>query len=76
MDKSKLELGDDPAKKGVYTMTFTVENFGSTALSYDIGAYVLTEGVSETLTNAGLTTVTEQAYRAGLPAERRNCDHR
>ena len=63
MDKSKLELGDDPAKKGVYTMTFTVENFGSTALSYDIGAYVLTEGVSETLTNAGLTTVTEQAYQ-------------
>ena len=63
MDKSKLELGDDPEKKGVYTMTFTVENFGSAALSYDIGAYVLTEGVSETLTNAGLTTVTEQAYQ-------------
>ena len=62
MDKTKLELGDDAAKKGVYTMTFTVENFGSASLSYDIGAYVLTEGVSETLTNAGLTTVTEQAY--------------
>ena len=63
MDKSKLELGDDPEKKGVYTMTFSVENFGSSALSYDIGAYVLTEGVSETLTNAGMTTVTEQAYQ-------------
>ena len=62
MDKSKLELGHDPEKKGVYTMTFAVENFGSNALSYDLGAYVLTEGVSETLTNAGLTTVTEQAY--------------
>ena len=62
MDKTKLELGDDPAKKGVYTMSFTVENFGSASLSYDIGAYVLTEGVSDTLTNAGLTTVTEQAY--------------
>ena len=62
MDKPKLELGDDPAKTGVYTMTFCVENFGSTALSYDLGAYIMTEGVSETLTNAGMTTVTEQGY--------------
>ena len=62
MDKVKLELGDDAAKTGVYTMTFSVQNFGSTSLSYDIGAYVMTEGVSETLTNAGLTTVTEQGY--------------
>ena len=62
MDKTKLELGDDPAKTGVYTMSFTVENFGTTALSYDIGAYIMTEGVSDTLTNAGQTTVTEQGY--------------
>ena len=62
MDKTKLELGDDPAKTGVYTMTFAVENFGKTALSYDIFAHIMTEGVSETLTNAGMTTVTEQGY--------------
>ena len=62
MDKTKLELGDDPDKTGVYTMTFAVENFGKTALSYDIGAYIMTEGVSDTLTNAGMTTVTEQGY--------------
>ena len=62
MDKVKLELGDDKEKTGVYTMTFTVQNFGDVSLSYDIGAYVMTEGVSETLTNAGLTTVTEQGY--------------
>ena len=62
MDKTKLELGDDPAKTGVYTMTFTVENFGNASLSYDIGAYIMTEGVSETLTNAGETVVTEQGY--------------
>ena len=62
MDKTKLELGDDPAKAGVYTMTFAVENFGKNALSYDIGAYIMTEGVSETLTNAGHTVVTEQGY--------------
>ncbi len=62
MDKPKLELGDDPSKTGVYEMKFTITNFGSAALSYNIGAYVLTEGVSETKTNAGETTVTEEAY--------------
>ena len=62
MDKPKLELGDDKDKTGVYEMKFTITNFGSTALSYNLGAYVLTEGVSETKTNAGETTVTEEAY--------------
>ena len=62
MDKTKLELGDDKAKNGVYEMSFTVENFGSKSVTYNIGAYVMTEGVSETLTNAGKTTVTEEAY--------------
>ncbi len=62
MDKAKLELGDDPNRTGVYEMKFTINNFGSKKLSYKIGAYVLTEGVSETKTNAGKTTVTEEAY--------------
>jgi len=62
MDKPKLELGDDKDKTGVYEMKFTITNFGSAALSYNLGAYVLTEGVSETKTNAGETTVTEEAY--------------
>ncbi len=62
MDKTKLELGDDPNKTGVYEMSFTIHNFSSSAVSYDLGAYVLTEGVSDTLTNAGETTVTEEAY--------------
>ena len=62
MDKTKLELGDDVEKTGVYEMAFSVNNFGDKALTYDIGAYVMTEGVSETKTNAGKTTVTEEAY--------------
>ena len=62
MDKAKLELGDDREKKGVYEMKFTVNNFGDVAVSYNVGAYVMTEGVSETKTNAGETTVTEEAY--------------
>ena len=62
MDKTKLELGDDPEKTGVYEMKFTVNNFGDKKLTYNIGTYVMTEGVSETKTNAGKTTVTEEAY--------------
>ncbi len=62
MTTSKLELGDDPEKTGVYEMNFTVKNFGDKKLTYDIGSYVMTEGVSETKTNAGETTVTEQGY--------------
>jgi len=62
MDKAKIELGDDPEKTGVYEMKFTINNFGDKAVSYELGAYVMTEGVSETKTNAGETTVTEEAY--------------
>ena len=62
MDKTKLELGDDLNKTGRYEMKFTVTNFGTDALTYNVGAYVLTEGVSDTKTNAGMTTVTEEAY--------------
>ncbi len=59
MDKTKIELGDDPQKNGVYTLTFSVKNFGKTSLSYDLSAYVMTEGVSETKTQQGETTVDE-----------------
>lgn len=62
MDKAKLELGDDKDKTGVYEMTFAVTNFSDKAVSYDISSYVMTEGVSETKTNAGETTITEEAY--------------
>ena len=62
MDKSKIELGDDPAKTGVYELRFLVENFGTQAITYDISTLVLTEGVSETKTHDGETTVTEEAY--------------
>ncbi len=62
MDKTKLELGDDPEKTGVYTLNFTINNIGDKNLTYTLGSYVMTEGVSDTKTNAGETTVTEEAY--------------
>ena len=62
MDKSKIELGDDPNKTGVYTLKFTIDNFGNNALSYDISANVMTEGVSETPTYQGEKVVSEEGY--------------
>lgn len=62
MDKAKLELGDDPSRTGVYEMSFIINNVGKRKVSYEIGAYIMTEGVSETKTNAGETTVTEESY--------------
>ena len=61
MDTTKLELGDDPEKTGVYEMSFLVRNFGDSKVTYELGSFVLTEGGSETKTNAGKTTVTEEA---------------
>ncbi len=62
MDKVKLELGDDPTKTGVYEMTFSITNFGKKKVAYNVGSYVMTEGVSETKTGAGKTTITEESY--------------
>ena len=61
MDTAKLELGHDPEKTGIYEMSFSVDNFGDKDLTYTIGSYVMTEGVSDTKTNAGKTTITEEA---------------
>ena len=62
MDKTKIELGDDPSKTGVYTLKFSVVNMGDSSLTYDMDYYVMTEGVSNTLTSDGKTTVTEEGY--------------
>ena len=51
MIRPKLELGDDPAEKGVYTMTFKVYNTGKDTLYYDIQPIVLTDGTA-TYTNS------------------------
>ncbi|MBQ8683608.1 MAG: leucine-rich repeat protein [Clostridia bacterium] len=62
MDKTKLELGDDKEKTGAYEMKFAVKNFGDKTLTYELGAHILTEGVSDTKTSHGETTVTEESY--------------
>ena len=62
MDKTKLELGDDKNKTGVYKMTFAINNISNGAVTYDLGAIVMTEGVSTTYTSHGDTTVTQDGY--------------
>lgn len=56
-DKSKLSLGDDPKKTGVYTLTFHIVNTSATAQSYALDVILMTEGVS-----SDGKTVAEQAY--------------
>ncbi len=55
--KSKLELGDDPEKTGVYTMHFRLQNTSGVEKTYELDAFAMTESVS--IDNI---TVEEKAY--------------
>ena len=45
--KVKAELGDDPGRTGEYTYSFTLNNFGDTAVSYQIGTDLFTQALAE-----------------------------
>ena len=47
IDRTKLELGDDKEKRGVYEMTFSVVNLSQDILSYDLSLIAMTETVSK-----------------------------
>ena len=53
MERPKLELKDDPAMKGVYTMNFTVHNTGSDTLYYDVTPIVLTDTTEAYVNGSG-----------------------
>ena len=46
INKTKLELGDDPARTGVYKMSINLTNLSDSALSYKLGNITMTESVS------------------------------
>ena len=46
INKTKLELGDDPNRKGVYTMTVCLANISNASVSYKIDNITMTESVS------------------------------
>ncbi len=60
LDKTKLELGDDKERTGVYTMEFTVKNISGTAATYTPAAYVMTETLA-----SDNKTVAEKSYMLG-----------
>lgn len=62
MDKTKLELGDDKQKTGVYEMTFDITNISASSVTYALDAIMMTEGVSSTYTGHDETTVTQDGY--------------
>ena len=59
-DKTKIELGDDKNKSGVYDLNFQLKNIGSVAGTYNLSALVMTETV--TADKSGTKTVAEHAY--------------
>ena len=58
IDRTKLELGDDPERTGVYTMTFNVVNLSQNAVSYKLSTVIMTESVS----SSDKDFVAEKAY--------------
>ncbi len=57
MDKTKIELGHDPERTGVYELNFKVRNMGDAANVYDVDALVMTESRS-----TDGRTVAEKSY--------------
>ena len=62
MDKTKLELGDDKDRTGVYTMQFAINNISKASTTYNVDSIIMTEGVSSTHTSHGDTTSTQNGY--------------
>ncbi|MBP3422895.1 MAG: leucine-rich repeat protein, partial [Clostridia bacterium] len=62
MDRSKLELGDDKDRTGVYKMTFAINNVSANSVTYELGSIIQTEGVSTIYTSHSDTTVTLEGY--------------
>lgn len=61
IDRSKLELGDDPTRQGVYSMVFQIVNLSDQTVEYDLSLVALTESVSR----ADKDFVAEKSYVLG-----------
>ena len=65
MGKTKLELGDDPQRNGVYTMSVNLKNISDKSVSYTIGNLAMTESVS----SSDKDYVAEMAYMLDVSAD-------
>ncbi|MBR5947649.1 MAG: S8 family serine peptidase [Clostridia bacterium] len=60
--RPKIELGDDDGYTGIFNLSFDVVNFGNTALTYTVNAYVLTENTQQrTIGGQSLYCMTDSA---------------
>jgi len=62
-NRTKLELGDDPAKGGIYTLRFNVVNAGEYPAIYDVDALTMTETCDDGVTIAMRATMLNAAVR-------------
>lgn len=71
--RPKVELGDDAAESGNYTINFQVHNLTDEKLTYTVGGYVQTDGqeVTKQIGEKDVHQVTELPYRleAAIPAQ-------
>ncbi len=56
-DKTKVEVGDDPYRNGVYRLTFNVKNFGTADRTYELDTLTMTETLA-----SDKISVAERAY--------------
>lgn len=68
IDRTKLELKDDPDRNGVYTMEFNVVNLSGTAVSYNLSHVGMTESVSTS--DPTHVAETGQLLDGGIKAEK------
>ena len=62
--KVKFELGDDPARNGVYTMTFTLHNLTDSAKAYALSADLFTQNLVAYYPNADAAAEDDQSNLA------------
>ncbi len=55
-DRTKLSLGDDKNRDGIYTLNFNIVNFGDSSLSYEMSVAVLADGLTSDKTRINNAT--------------------
>jgi len=61
-DKTKLNLGSDIHKDGIYTMRFNLVNMGAKALTYDVDVLAFTESTWVNTANRNILSILQQAH--------------
>ncbi len=74
--KVKVELGQDAARTGVYSFTFTVNNFSDTEMAYELGTDIFTQWIAGQDGKNNLLMDTETMYLGGYYDESYAFEHK